>query len=292
MASQKCLCTDRFYSNSLLQACEPSLMIITDHVPIPRHLSVADLIYLLFVILPWSVTSYYRRWVFGDIACTILGAGYTLCGTACVGFLIAIAAHRLGRCVSPLTVSWLTRRRAVWVLVILWLFSLLPILAIFLSRSPIVFNPTVSFCVPSSFLDFHAVNYREDIYIWTCFSLMVGLNIAILVKAHLVSKQIGRLRWVAVKTVCMVCGVFLIGNPLIIQYTIQGNGITGYSPSIYIPLLKVKLFKVLFFKVLFFKVPLFKVPLFKAPLFGQLPLPKNRLFKVLVFKVPLFKVPF
>ena len=174
-----------------------------------RHLSLADIGYLTSQILPWCFTSFFKRWIFGGRACYVTGLFYAFGPVANVGFIIAVSAHRLGRCVIPLRMAWLTVPKAYAVVMIVWLLALgQPILQ--LSRnSMIIFEPVVTYCIPQDMLlESVSTGVRQLTLIWAPFLIMLGLNIAILIQARRATNSLSA---VAIKTVCSVCGVFLTG---------------------------------------------------------------------------------
>ena len=124
-----------------------------------------------------------------------------------IGFVITVSAHRLGRCMSPLTVSWFSFKRATMVVIGVWLFSLLVPIALLFKDALIVYDPIVTYCQPFNVLDTTEILYKQHLYVWTPFTIIVLLNAAIMIQAK-VSAQ--RLSLVAVRTVCGVCGLFLI----------------------------------------------------------------------------------
>ena len=88
------------------------------------------------------------------------------------------------------------------------LIKLITYLQVAKNKRPIIFDPTVTFCMPVFLLDTSKVIFPVQlVYVWTPFVLMFGLNIAILIVAR---RSTRRLSVVAIQTVCSICGVYLI----------------------------------------------------------------------------------
>lgn len=177
-----------------------------------RHLSLSDIFYIVTSVVPWAITSFFRAWVLGKVICYLVGMAYVFCSVANMGFIVTVSAHRLGRCIFPLRLSWMTQKKALVLVSFVWLIALTESIIIGINGSPIVYEPTVTFCFPSPILHIGSVmDFTKDIYvslIVTGFVLMFVLNLLILVQAR---RSTERLSLVAIRTVCLMCGTFTIG---------------------------------------------------------------------------------
>lgn len=150
----------------------------------------------------------------GDTACSTLGVFYMLCVTANIGFLVFVSAHRLGRCLAPMQLSWLNPKRVKSVIIGVWVVSaIVPSVMTYQSvkgNNPIGFQPTVTFCVSTGLVDLNQGSFLKSFYlifVMLMCMIMILLNIAILIKAVFSTRRLSK---VAIRTVCSICLVFMI----------------------------------------------------------------------------------
>ena len=174
------------------------------------QLSLTDLLYGVTTSVPWMVTAYARGWVFGEEVCYVAGMMFTVCRVASIWFLLAVSGHRLCRCVVPLRVPWLNKKRACILIAMIWgLASIIPLVFIARGRD-IIYHPEVTFCIPSG------ISSSESEKSARKFFFIIGIpvvsilmtNIGILIQ---VKRSTHRINLVAIKTVCSICGICLIG---------------------------------------------------------------------------------
>ncbi|KAL5018293.1 hypothetical protein ScPMuIL_004015 [Solemya velum] len=87
------------------------------------NLAVSDLGFSMFTPL-MSISSFSQRWIFGNIACEMYGLGCGLFGLMSINTMAAIAGDRYYAILHPLkTASYMTRKRALFILLIVWIWS-------------------------------------------------------------------------------------------------------------------------------------------------------------------------
>ena len=188
-----------------------------------KHLALADLFFHITITIPWVITALAKRWVLGSLLCYIQATVIWLPLGANIGFLLAVSAHRLGRCVAPMTLSCLTRRRASQIVSLIWIVATVPSCVTFLkyiikylekgSLNDVTFGSGSIHCIPKKLFTRTKIGNGAfweygDVFIWTTAASLVGLNVAILIQSR---KSTHKLSLVAIRTVCLVCCVFLIG---------------------------------------------------------------------------------
>ena len=174
-----------------------------------RHLSIADLMFTVTAVLPWAVTASMRKWVFGQVVCFVFGVVPFVAQLASMVFIIAVAAHRLGRCMAPMSIAWLNQKRAMALIVILWVSAFAPFILILVSKTPVRFDPTVTYCLSTNFTDLTEGGFKQKmiyLLVWAGFLTLLSLNIAILS----VARRTTRISITSIKTVCWISGVFLV----------------------------------------------------------------------------------
>lgn len=94
-----------------------------------KHLAIADLLSLIFVVLPLAVLHAARRWVLGCVTCYILGVVNNYPGLLHIHFILLISVHRLVRCVAPVKSGAVFKKNMAYLIVgLIWAYcAILPL---------------------------------------------------------------------------------------------------------------------------------------------------------------------
>ena len=98
-----------------------------------KHLAIADLLSLIFVVLPLAILHGARRWVLGCVTCYLLGVVNNYPGLLHIHFILLISVHRLLRCIAPIKSGAMFRKNKAYLIVgLIWAYcAILPIFTLF-----------------------------------------------------------------------------------------------------------------------------------------------------------------
>ena len=106
------------------------------------NMSISDILYVLFVIVPSAVTNFSNRWIFGKFFC---GLTASLSSMFCIIHLLSLtllAVNKLLRCIFPIKSIYMVLNTCTGILTtfLLWSLSLGPIIVNYTLHRPFTFD--------------------------------------------------------------------------------------------------------------------------------------------------------
>ena len=115
-----------------------------------QHVALADLLYLLFAILPCTVTYFARKYVLGDVYCFVFAQIALIPSAANILFILVVTVYRCRLVTSPF--FSVTRRSAHLMVLLIWCLSTIPTGISLGNGSVSVFSPSAGRCLSTIYL--------------------------------------------------------------------------------------------------------------------------------------------
>ena len=190
-----------------------------------QNLAAADLLYVLFNILPVSVTLLAGRYILGDIYCFVSAQLSFLPGAMNALTIFALTSYRLNLVLAPFRSMTVRSAKIVLVLIFIGSTSLTDICLAYESRS--IFLPTVAKCVSTIY-----INKEASVLFLTTLSMILFIPMAVITIINsilcVISVKSARRCRIASKgrsirplvTVCVLSGMFIVSWVPYLSYAI------------------------------------------------------------------------